>query len=210
MWTTERKTSAPWEEGAELGVVTIGGNPAAVETRGEVRNLPVFGPGGYVWMPRRGQRVLVLKGGPGGEEQCVAAAEQEEQTLGLNPADPEGWEMLSSLYLQTEDLDKAEDAIIRSLHYYPDNPRQHLVLGSIYGMRGDNDSCMAQLDKALKLTPAEDVELISRIYTSMGDNMYQQQLPDSSYVYYSKAITYDQYPCPQQLCLPHGMRRQRP
>lgn len=120
-----------------------------------------------------------------------AAAEQEEQTLGLNPADPEGWEMLSSLYLQTEDLDKAEDAITRSLHYYPDNPRQHLVLGSIYGMRGDNDSCMAQLDKALKLTPAEDVELISRIYTSMGDNMYQQQLPDSSYVYYSKAITYD-------------------
>lgn len=81
MWTTERKTSAPWEEGAELGVVTIGGNPAAVETRGEVRNLPVFGPGGYVWMPRRGQRVLVLKGGPGGEEQCVAAAEQEEFPL---------------------------------------------------------------------------------------------------------------------------------
>lgn len=73
-----------------------------------------------------------------------AAAEQEEQTLGLNPADPEGWEMLSSLYLRTEDLDKAEDAITRSLHYYPDNPRQHLVLGSIYGMRGDNDSCMAQ------------------------------------------------------------------
>ena len=119
------------------------------------------------------------------------AAEQEEQTLGLNPADPEGWEMLSSLYLQTDNLDKAKDAITRSLHYYPDNPRQHLVLGSIYGMRGDNDSCMVQLDKALALTPAEDAELISRIYTSMGDNMYQQQLPDSSYVYYTKAIAYD-------------------
>ena len=72
----EQKTAAPWEEGAELGVVTIGGNPAAVETRGEVRNLPVFGPGGYIWQPRRGQQVLILKGGPGGEEQCLAAAEQ--------------------------------------------------------------------------------------------------------------------------------------
>lgn len=119
------------------------------------------------------------------------AAEQEEQTLGLNPADPEGWEMLSSLYLQLENLDKAKDAIDRSLHYYPDNPRQHLVLGSIYNMRNENDSCMAQLSKALELAPAEDVELISHIYTSMGDNMYQQQLPDSSYVYYSKALQYD-------------------
>jgi len=121
----------------------------------------------------------------------VGAAEQEEQTLGLNPADPEGWEMLSSLYLQVDDIDKAKDAITRSLHYYPENPRQHLVLGSIYGMRKENDSCMTELNKALELTPDEDVELISRIYTSMGDNMYQQQLPDSSYVYYTKALTYD-------------------
>lgn len=121
----------------------------------------------------------------------AGAAEQEEQTLGLNPADPEGWEMLSSLYLQIEDLDKAQDAITRSLHYYPDNARQHLVLGSIYGQRQLNDSCVAELDKALELTPEDDLELRSRIYTAMGDNMYQQQLPDSAYVYYTKAITYD-------------------
>lgn len=86
MWMAEGRTAAPWEEGAELGIVTIGGNPAAVETRGEVRNLPVFGPGGYVWVPRRGQRVLVLKGGPGGEEQCLAAAEQGE-VPGLLPGE---------------------------------------------------------------------------------------------------------------------------
>lgn len=121
----------------------------------------------------------------------AGAAEQEEQTLGLNPADPEGWEMLSSLYLQVENLDKAEDAIRRSLHYYPENPRQHLVLGSIHGMRKENDSCMAELNEALRLAPAEDMDLISRIYTAMGDNMYQQELPDSSYVYYTKAITYN-------------------
>ena len=86
MWMAEGRTAAPREEGAELGIVTIGGNPAAVETRGEVRNLPVFGPGGYVWVPRRGQRVLVLKGGPGGEEQCLAAAEQGE-VPGLLPGE---------------------------------------------------------------------------------------------------------------------------
>lgn len=121
----------------------------------------------------------------------AGAAEQEEQTLGLNPADPEGWEMLTSLYLQEENLDKAQDAINRSLHYYPDNPRQLVMLGSIYGQRKENDKAMAELRKALDKADKDDAELISRIYTAMGDNMYQQELPDSSYTYYRRALDYD-------------------
>lgn len=121
----------------------------------------------------------------------AGAAEQEEQTLGLNPADPEGWEMLTSLYLQENKLDKTEDAINRSMHYYPDNVRQLLILGSIYGQRNENDRAMTELKRALEKTDPNDAEMISRIYTSMGDNMYQQELADSSYVYYSKAIQYD-------------------
>ncbi|WP_292919771.1 hypothetical protein [Oscillibacter sp. CAG:155] len=58
---------------ADLGVTTIGGEQAGVVTRGEVRALPVYGPGGYAWLPENGMAVLVIKGGPGGEEQCVAA-----------------------------------------------------------------------------------------------------------------------------------------
>lgn len=65
------------------------------------------------------------------------------------------------------------------------------MLGSIYGQQQLNDSCVAELEKALELTPEDDLELRSRIYTAMGDNLYQQQLPDSAYVYYTKAITYD-------------------
>lgn len=119
------------------------------------------------------------------------AAEQEEQTLGLNPADPEGWEMLTSLYLQENKLDKAEDAIQRSMHYYPDNVRQLLILGSIYGQRNENGRAMEELNRALEKTDPNDAEMMSRIYTAMGDNMYQQELSDSAYVYYTKAIEYD-------------------
>lgn len=35
-----------------------------VVTRGEVRQLPIYGPGGYVWLPESGASVLVIKGGP--------------------------------------------------------------------------------------------------------------------------------------------------
>jgi len=61
--------------GTDLGVTTIGGGNAAVMARGEVRDLPVFAPGGVAWQPKAGDAVLVLKGGSGGREQCVAAAD---------------------------------------------------------------------------------------------------------------------------------------
>lgn len=58
-----------------------------VVTRGEVRQLPVYGPGGYVWLPESGASVLVIKGGPGGEEQCVCGGKQAEAPKGMQPGE---------------------------------------------------------------------------------------------------------------------------
>ena len=71
------------------------------QKRGEVRELPVYGPGGYVWFPENGAAVLVIKGGPGGEEQCVAGVRQGEAPDGMQPGEiylygPGG----SSIYLR--------------------------------------------------------------------------------------------------------------
>lgn len=87
MWVGQRMAGAGQmihEESAaaELGVTTIGGRPAAVLVRGEDRGLPVYGPGGLVWVPRAGDTVLVVKGGSGREEQCIAGAlARREETL---------------------------------------------------------------------------------------------------------------------------------
>lgn len=67
---------------AELGTTTIGGGSASVMTRGEQRELEVFAPGGVVWQPLAGDTVLVIKGGTGAQEQCIAAA----STAGHAPA----------------------------------------------------------------------------------------------------------------------------
>ena len=67
---------------AELGVTTIGGRQAAALVRGEDRELPVYGPGGLIWVPRAGDTVLVIKGGSGREERCIAGAlAQREEEL---------------------------------------------------------------------------------------------------------------------------------
>ena len=66
----ERESAA-----ADMGVTTISGGTASVMTRGEQRDLAVFAPGGVLWQPRVGDTVLVIRGGAGGLEHCVAAAE---------------------------------------------------------------------------------------------------------------------------------------
>ena len=71
----------------DLGITTIGGKTVAAETRGEDRNLPLYGPFGYFWYPNAGDRVLVIKGGVTGEEQCVAGVEQGESPEDLAAGD---------------------------------------------------------------------------------------------------------------------------
>lgn len=119
------------------------------------------------------------------------AAEQTERSLDLDPADEEGWEMLTSLYLQEDQLDKAKAAIKRSFRYYPENGRQYLVLGSIYDQSGEREKAPKEYARALKLIDSTDIKTISRIYGAMGDNLYARELTDSAFTLYKKALLYD-------------------
>ena len=68
MWTSERSRNLPVREApAEIGTVTLGGDPAGVSLGGERRWLPVYAPGGYSWRPTSGDKVQVLKAGAEGE-----------------------------------------------------------------------------------------------------------------------------------------------
>ena len=103
MWLAQKMKPAVPEAEADQGVSTIVGDEMGVVTRGEVRRLPVYGPGGYVWLPESGASVLVIKGGPGGEEQCVCGGKQAAVPKGMQPGEvylygPKG----SSVYLRQD------------------------------------------------------------------------------------------------------------
>ena len=85
MWLSKKMKPVVPTADADLGTTTIAGGSVGVLTRGEVRSLPVYGPGGYVWLPDSGAAVLVIKGGPGGEEQCVAGVRQIEAPKHMEP-----------------------------------------------------------------------------------------------------------------------------
>ena len=82
MWNGQPGRLLPVEEpAAELGEVTLGGNPAGVVLGGERRQLPVYGPGGYLWRPTVGEQVLVLKAGAERESPSIVGRLQESGEL---------------------------------------------------------------------------------------------------------------------------------
>ena len=87
MWLSKQIKPRAATSDADMGVTTISGKQVGVVTRGEVRDLPVYGPGGYLWTPANGSAVLVVKGGPGGEEQCVAGARPLEEERRIEPGE---------------------------------------------------------------------------------------------------------------------------
>ena len=87
MWLSRQIKPAPATSDADLGITTISGQKVGVVTRGEVRDLPVYSPGGYLWTHANGTAVLVVKGGPGGEEQCVAGARPLEEVPDIEPGE---------------------------------------------------------------------------------------------------------------------------
>ena len=76
MWTANRKREGRTEEcAADQGIVTLGGDPAAVYLGGERRWVSLYTPGGYQWRPKAGDKVLVLVG--------ASATHQLKEALGL-------------------------------------------------------------------------------------------------------------------------------
>ncbi len=105
MWLSRRDREDPRGEGAaEVGTVTLGGDPAGVSLAGERRNVTVFGPGGYQWRPSVGQSVLVIKAGADGEELCIGGCRSDGQT-GLAPGEiflSGGGEQGAGIYLRND------------------------------------------------------------------------------------------------------------
>ena len=100
MWLAKNMKRQMPTADADQGISTIVSDQMGVVTRGEVRQLPIYGPGGYVWLPESGASVLVIKGGPGGEEQCVCGGKQAAAPKGMLPGEIYLYSSGSSVYLR--------------------------------------------------------------------------------------------------------------
>lgn len=87
MWLSTRKGPEQEEQAlAEQGVVSVGGKHPTVLSGGVQTPVTMFCPGGFCWVPKRGQGVLVIKAGEQGEENCCVGTEMAVPA-GLEPGE---------------------------------------------------------------------------------------------------------------------------
>ena len=84
MWLSRKLSQHEMQDvaSAQGGTVTIEGEETAVFSSGEKREVKTVGPGGYEWQPRKGEDVLIVRGGIFGEESyAVGVPEQTGEAL---------------------------------------------------------------------------------------------------------------------------------
>lgn len=101
MWLSKKLNRETDSPGACVGAVTIGGENAAVFTNREARNLGVYAPGGYLWKPRKGDSVLVIKG-EGESEDCIVATKIGGQLGGMESGEVYIHAGGASIYLKND------------------------------------------------------------------------------------------------------------
>ena len=74
MWLSEQKLRPARAGEGQTGVVTMAGDSLAVRLEREVRGPELYGPAGYRWEPKAGDRVLVIKGEQ--ERPCIVGVKQ--------------------------------------------------------------------------------------------------------------------------------------
>lgn len=70
MWLSRKLAQHEMQDAASAqdGTVTIEGSETAVFSGGEKRGVKTVGPGGVEWVPKKGEEVLIVRGGVLGEE----------------------------------------------------------------------------------------------------------------------------------------------
>ena len=79
MWLSKKLAAHELQDvaSAQDGTVTIEGGELAVFSSGEKREVKTVGPGGYEWQPRKGEDVLIVRGGIFGEESYVVGVPEQ-------------------------------------------------------------------------------------------------------------------------------------
>lgn len=107
-----------------------------------------------------------------------------------DPTNPIGWEqMLSTIF--PDSIPLAIDVCKTAISYVPDQPQFYFYLGVSQYMKEQYKEALDALQKGVVYVDENNVRLLSDFYGQIGDLYYQLQKPDSAYLMYDKALSYN-------------------
>lgn len=118
----------------------------------------------------------------------AGAAEQVGYALDIDPSDERKWGALVSLYLQTDDFDKAVDAATRALGYHPESANLTFMRGISHGQAKHYDKAIPDFEHAIELADSGDVKFVSEVLSSEGDMYSAADDKEQAEEHYRQAI----------------------
>ncbi|NDV94662.1 hypothetical protein D0T84_06980 [Dysgonomonas sp. 521] len=107
-----------------------------------------------------------------------------------NPTNPTGWEqMLSTTF--PDSLDVSIKTCKDAISYIPDQPQFYFYLGVSEYMKENYKSALDALQQGVEYVDEENTPLLSDFYGQIGDLYYHQEMLDSAFITYDKALRYN-------------------
>lgn len=107
-----------------------------------------------------------------------------------NPTNPIGWEqMLSTTF--PDSIDLSIEVCNKAISYIPDQPQFYFYLGVSEYLKENYAEALNTLLKGVAYVDENNTPLLANFYGQIGDLYYQLQKPDSAFITYDKALTYD-------------------
>lgn len=90
------------EIAAETGTISVYSGGFGVRGEGESRGVGLSCPGGYLWRPALGQRVLVIKTGEQPAQPVIVSAEAASEPEGFSPGEAYIFSKEASVYIKND------------------------------------------------------------------------------------------------------------
>lgn len=107
-----------------------------------------------------------------------------------NPTNPIGWEqMLSTTF--PDSIDLSITVCKKAISYLPEQPQFYFYLGASEYLKENYKDALATLLKGVTYVDENNAALLANFYGQIGDLYHQLAKPDSAFITYDKALTYD-------------------
>ena len=111
----------------------------------------------------------------------------------IEPDNMEAWQQLLQLLLfQTEDLDEAIRISQKSWDIFPEEALFPYYIGLAYYQKKDFYPAIEAFEAAIRIVPAENMQLKSQLYSLIGDCYFRMRETDKAFNAYEEAIKYNE------------------
>jgi len=124
----------------------------------EFNSALALAPDNTTILINRGETLLVLK-------RNSEALADFDATIAINPGLSLGWLGRANVLMMSKQVDEALDACQRAVAIEPNSTKALTQIGQCHALLGDAEAAVAFFDRALAINPADDVALVSRIFS---------------------------------------------